>query len=305
MKTLIIDDEPSAREKLKKLLKKLYPKLIKLIEEESGMAKKVMCAEDGINMIKKHKPDLIFLDIHLGDMDAFQMLDELERKHGLSFLDFHVIFFTQFKGAENLIKAYERSGIPYLEKPIKEDKLKLEIERVKNFPKFSTTKPILITNLGTNYTNKKIGFESSKEYEFIRLSDIVYFGKGLRNDKGENEQQSLTSKKANSSQATEKLFTQLPEELAPSPNRNELTIGLKNNKRKYYRATITRIDKILPNDGIFWKIGQSVIINSTYMTKVINPKSRKPLIILELENNSTIKFEITNKSDFDKYFKAG
>ena len=80
--TLIIDDEKKALHVLKNKLERFCPQ-INII----GMTQNPV---EGIEMIKKLKPQLIFLDIDMPEMTGFKLLSAFERPQ------FEIIFATVF-----------------------------------------------------------------------------------------------------------------------------------------------------------------------------------------------------------------
>jgi two-component system LytT family response regulator len=114
-RTIIIDDEPIALKRLRRLLKE-YGDLIDIIDEATN-------GKQGIEKIETLKPDVVFLDIQMPEMDGFEMLKQL--KH----LPF-IIFTTAYD--EYAIKAFETNSIDYLLKPIDKDRIELTINKLKH-----------------------------------------------------------------------------------------------------------------------------------------------------------------------------
>ena len=79
-KTVIIDDERLAREELKSILSE-YPEIEIIAEAKNG--------DEGIEIIERMKPDLVFLDVNMPGMTGFEMLKKLEEIP-------HVIFVTAY-----------------------------------------------------------------------------------------------------------------------------------------------------------------------------------------------------------------
>src|SRR4029453_16892856 len=69
IRTVIIDDEPLAREGVRLLLERDPD--IEVIDESGDGA-------DAIDVIRRHRPDLVFLDVQMPDMNGFQVLAALE-----------------------------------------------------------------------------------------------------------------------------------------------------------------------------------------------------------------------------------
>jgi two-component system LytT family response regulator len=111
MRTLIVDDEPPARERLKRLLDDIEG--VALIGE----------AEDGaqaVEMIERERPDLVLLDIQMPGLDGFGVVEALEDPPPLVF----VTAYDQYA-----IRAFEVSALDYLLKPFSRERLEKAIRR--------------------------------------------------------------------------------------------------------------------------------------------------------------------------------
>src|ERR1043165_6288977 len=113
MRAIIIDDERLARTELRKLLQD-FPE-VEVVDEASN-------AEEGVQKIESHNPDLIFLDIQMPGKTGFEMLQELD--HAPS-----VIFTTAYD--DYALKAFEVNALDYLLKPIEPKRLADAVEKVK------------------------------------------------------------------------------------------------------------------------------------------------------------------------------
>ncbi|MGW8121512.1 LytR/AlgR family response regulator transcription factor [Roseivirga echinicomitans] len=111
MKALIIDDSNLARQELKHLLKNRDD--VQVIGEAEN-------AEEALEKITDLKPDLLFLDIQMPGKDGFELLQELEDAP-------EVIFTTAFD--HYAMKAFDHNALDYLQKPIKDDRLALALEK--------------------------------------------------------------------------------------------------------------------------------------------------------------------------------
>ncbi len=112
MKTIIVDDERLARKELNSLLEN-YPE-IEIVDEAPN-------ADEAIEKIGQHDPDLIFLDIQMPGKSGFELLEELDKVP-------NVIFTTAYD--EFAIKAFDVNALDYLLKPIQEDRLRESISKV-------------------------------------------------------------------------------------------------------------------------------------------------------------------------------
>ena len=112
IRTILIDDEPLARDIVKFYLSE--HKEIEIVAE---------CCDgfEGLKAITQHKPDLIFLDIQMPKISGFEMLELVEDKPA-------VIFTTAFD--EYAIKAFEVNAVDYLLKPIDKARFDAAIKKL-------------------------------------------------------------------------------------------------------------------------------------------------------------------------------
>jgi two-component system LytT family response regulator len=111
MRVLIVDDEPPARERLKRLLADIEG--VGLIGE----------AEDGVQaveMIERERPDLVLLDIQMPGLDGFGVIEALADPPP-------IIFVTAYD--EYAIRAFEVNALDYLLKPFSRERLEKAIRR--------------------------------------------------------------------------------------------------------------------------------------------------------------------------------
>lgn len=114
MKALIVDDEILARRRIVKLLNQIDE--IELLGE---------CAdgESAINTINNEKPDLIFLDISMKDMNGFEVLQNIEFNPKPI-----VVFVTAYD--KYALQAFDAEAFDFLHKPYKEERFFKTVSRV-------------------------------------------------------------------------------------------------------------------------------------------------------------------------------
>jgi two-component system LytT family response regulator len=114
--TLIVDDEPLAREKLRMLLGR--DPMFRVVQE-CGTGR------EAIQAIYVHKPQVLFLDVQMPDLDGFSALasvDPLTRPL--------VVLTTAY--SEHAVQAFEADVLDYLLKPFDEERLGRCIRRIKS-----------------------------------------------------------------------------------------------------------------------------------------------------------------------------
>jgi two-component system LytT family response regulator len=115
IRTLIVDDEPLARAGLWVLLE-ADPEVEVIGECTNG--------RDAVEAIRAQRPDLVFLDVAMPDLDGFGILSELEPSEIPV-----VIFVTAYD--EFALRAFEANAIDYLLKPFDRDRLARALRRAK------------------------------------------------------------------------------------------------------------------------------------------------------------------------------
>lgn len=162
-KTLIVDDEPLARLRLQRLISE-FPQTFEIIgEAENG--------EDALNKIEALKPELVFLDIQMPEMNGFEVLQQL------SFFP-KVIFCTAFD--EYALKAFESHCIDYLVKPLTKERFAKTVEKLNRLN--GNQSDLNLNKLIEQLTleNKKseattIPVKLGDKIIFIRLNEVSYF----------------------------------------------------------------------------------------------------------------------------------
>jgi two-component system LytT family response regulator len=161
IKALIIEDEQKSREMLAMLVEQNCPTL-----QLVGQAKNV---QEGAEMIKSLKPDLIFLDIQMPDGTGFDLLEQVQDKK------FEIIFTTATD--KHALKAIKYSACDYLLKPLDIDELKVAVEKVsskKNQNPTMENLQFLIQHLKRADDNyQKITLPTGNAYEIVNIKDII------------------------------------------------------------------------------------------------------------------------------------
>lgn len=113
---LIVDDEPLARELLRSMLEHV-PDIDVVGEAGDGLA--------AVDEIERLRPDILFLDVQMPELDGFQVVRELDPE----WLPV-IIFVTAYD--QYALRAFEISAIDYLLKPFDEERLGRAVERARS-----------------------------------------------------------------------------------------------------------------------------------------------------------------------------
>lgn len=163
IRVLIADDKLPAREKIRQMLR-----------QETDMEIIGECAGglETVSFVKKHKPDLVFLEIQMPGLDGFEILREIEPDK----LPF-VIFVTE---SENFaVKAYEVGALDYLLKPFNPERLQTAVQKARQ--QIETQSNGSLNKLlrafldklpdGKNYPDK-IMLKTAKGVSFINTNEV-------------------------------------------------------------------------------------------------------------------------------------
>jgi two-component system, LytTR family, response regulator len=160
--TVIIDDEQNNIDNLSILLHTYCPQVSVLTS--------ALNAHEGEQIILKHKPDLVFLDIQMPEKNGFDMLKSLNS------FDFEIIFVTAYD--QYGIQAVKFSAIDYLLKPINIDDLKQAVQKaaLKSTQKRHNAQLENLIQLVQQKQQKqfhRIALQSTKETRFVEPDKIV------------------------------------------------------------------------------------------------------------------------------------
>jgi two-component system LytT family response regulator len=111
LRTVIVDDEAPARERLRNLLAE--NELVELIGEARDGA-------EAVDIIEELSPDLVLLDIQMPVLDGFEVIETLDAPPA-------IIFVTAYD--EYAIRAFEVNALDYLLKPFSQERLERAITR--------------------------------------------------------------------------------------------------------------------------------------------------------------------------------
>ena len=160
---VIIDDEKNCREDLTALIEYHFKGRVQV----AGVAASV---NEGVTIIHRTMPDLVFLDIRMPEKDGFQLFKEFDE------VNFEVVFTTAY--GEYTLQAIKHAAMDYLMKPVDPKEMEVVLQRFENNVK----------KRNVNYTINKLlnqietGAESSilvslptgKEFKVINANEIIY-----------------------------------------------------------------------------------------------------------------------------------
>ena len=158
IRTLLIDDEPLARDVVKHYLRN-FPDIEIVAECSDGF--------EGIKAIAQHRPDFIFLDIQMPRINGFEMLELVENPPV-------VIFTTAFD--EYAIKAFEVNAADYLLKPIDQERFEQAMHKLPaRLRQTELPADLLETAAMSPAQHNRIVVKTNGVIKIIPVAEIHYF----------------------------------------------------------------------------------------------------------------------------------
>jgi two-component system LytT family response regulator len=157
-KVLLIDDEPLARQRLRRLLK--VHEQIEIIGEAGNGA-------EGLQQIEELDPDLIFLDIEMPVYNGFEMLSRLNDPP-------KVIFTTAYD--QYAVKAFEEESVDYLLKPIEQERLAKAVNRLqqRQDPAYVIPLEALMKQLNKKKEIRSITVKIGDRIILVKLQELAF-----------------------------------------------------------------------------------------------------------------------------------
>jgi len=167
VKTLIVDDEPVAREVLRCELEP-FPDVVVVGEAENG--------QQALDQISKMQPDLVFLDLQMPVMGGLEVVEHLTSGHLPV-----IVIVTAYD--EYAIKAFEAGAIDYLLKPVSAARLQTTIERARalrarpleNAEKIAEISSARVNEADAVPISRKIVGRRGPEYVLLNYDEVLAF----------------------------------------------------------------------------------------------------------------------------------
>lgn len=162
LRSIIVDDEHDGRAIMHLHLDRLSED-IKVV----GTADTISAARE---LIVAEKPELVFLDIHLGSGHAFSLLESLEE------IEFEIVFITSHE--QYSLTAIKFNALDYLLKPIDPEELYAAVTKAKKSIGRKRNYDALVRNmlhsLDRNLTPAKVAVHSRDSVILIAINDVVH-----------------------------------------------------------------------------------------------------------------------------------
>ena len=164
IRTLIVDDEPLARDKMRAFLEK---------ELDIEILGECRDGREAVEMIDEKNPDLVFLDVQMPELNGFEVLENLEADPLPT-----VVFTTAYD--QYALKAFDVHAIDYLLKPFDRERFSQAMARARNEVEnrqvgdMKQQMMALLKDVGTRRPSfpERLVVKSSGRVVFIKVEDI-------------------------------------------------------------------------------------------------------------------------------------
>jgi len=162
VRTIVVDDEPLARERLLKLLR---------AESDVEVVGEAADGRGALELIRKQKPELAFLDVQMPELDGFGVLAELPEDQRPA-----VVFVTAYD--KFALKAFEVHAIDYLLKPFDKERFQTALRRALEHLEHQKPQQIheqlsaLLHELRPGQQSDRIAVKSDGRVIFLKTNDI-------------------------------------------------------------------------------------------------------------------------------------
>ncbi|MDO6490311.1 MULTISPECIES: LytR/AlgR family response regulator transcription factor [unclassified Cellulophaga] len=158
LNAIIVEDEANSREILTNYLTKYCP-TVHLLGEAASI-------KEGLELIEKHQPDLIFLDVEMPFGNAFDLLDQVPNR------TFETVFVTAYN--QYAMDALNSHAAYYLMKPINIDELIKAVEYVGEIRSKENALEDQILQPKTNKIDGKITLPQQDGFQVLNVADILF-----------------------------------------------------------------------------------------------------------------------------------
>jgi two-component system response regulator AlgR len=158
MRVVIVDDEPLARERLRRLIEE-FPGYEVVGEAGDG--------ETALELIREQEPDIVLLDVRMPTVDGIRLARAIVEDD----MPPAIIFTTAF--AEHALSAFDVQAEAYLLKPVRKEKLREALQRARKLSR--AQKPNAAAAPGARPKREFITATTREGLLRIPAEDIIYF----------------------------------------------------------------------------------------------------------------------------------
>lgn len=158
MKYIIIEDEMIACRQLQKIVAQLRP--------EMQLSRILDTVEESLEYLRNEQPDLIFMDVELGDGTCFDIIDKVDIKSP-------VIFITAYN--KYALDAFRTNSVDYLLKPVNSQSVARALDKLDDIRATMFNVNAETRSEDTAPRSERILIVKHSLISYINISDIAFF----------------------------------------------------------------------------------------------------------------------------------
>lgn len=166
LRTLIVDDEPLAREWLRRLLGQ---------HEDVQVAAECAGGAEAIEAIERLDPDLVFLDVQMPQVDGFDVAARIYPAETPM-----IVFATAYDSFA--LRAFEASAVDYLLKPVDAERLGRALDRVRRLRARAAPEEAPAAGVGRllegmsrpGEVRERLALRDGNHFVMVRLADVLW-----------------------------------------------------------------------------------------------------------------------------------
>ena len=162
IRALIVDDEPLARKRLRRLLRAASD--LTVVGEAAG-------GEEALRMLAEHAPQVMFLDVQMPKMDGFEVVRRIPPESRPL-----IVFVTAYQ--QYALDAFRAAAVQYLLKPVEREPLRLALTRVRELIAARSQPPLTAflerVQQGTEFM-QHVAVKSKGRVRLISVDEIDWF----------------------------------------------------------------------------------------------------------------------------------
>jgi two-component system LytT family response regulator len=161
LRVVIVDDEPLARDRIRELLKSHHD--VEIVSEARN-------GHEAVEIITQHRPDIVFLDVQMPDINGFEVLKSLD-SNTIPL----IIFVTAFD--QHALRAFEFHAVDYLTKPFDRERFGKALNHAKAQLAVKNRDATYLVNLLEDLSSRKrflerFAIKNGETIQYIRASDV-------------------------------------------------------------------------------------------------------------------------------------
>lgn len=155
--------------------------LSKVLKNEGFEIRAALNGKLGLELIEKKRPEVILLDVRLGDINGYEICKSLKKNEET--MNIPVIFISAYNSEEDIIKGFEAGGVDYIKKPFNNSEIAARVKTHYTIGKLTKelqeekeklSNALSRNNLETVIINKELKKEKEKTEYYLENAKVMF-----------------------------------------------------------------------------------------------------------------------------------